>query len=102
MREGARHPMQLEAIYDDGKLEFCRPVRFTHGRLLVRVEVPEQGLVEPMIKGGKEPLSAYASDWLCRVESIRTEVLTTPEAELLPITDEQLERLHAIKMRVES
>ena len=59
--------MQLEAIYDDGKLEFCRPVRFAEGRFPVRVEVPAQELVEPMIKGGEEPLSAYASDWLCRL-----------------------------------
>jgi hypothetical protein len=66
------------------------------------VDVPEQELIEPMIKGGEEPFSAYASDWLCRLESIRTEVMTTPEPEVPPITDEQLHRLHAIQMRVES
>jgi hypothetical protein len=94
--------MQLEAIYDDGKLEPCRPARFAHGRFPLRVEVPEAELIESTTAEGEEPLGAYARSWLHRLESIRAEVMATPGAELQQVSDEQLERLHAIKMRLES
>ena len=94
--------MQLQAIDDDGKLELCRPVRFAHGRLPVRVEVPEAELIESTTAEGEEPLGAYVRGWLHRLETIRAEAMTTRRTELQQISDEQLERLHAIKMRVES
>ena len=31
--------MQVEAIYDQGKLEFLKPVRFVHQRFPVRVDI---------------------------------------------------------------
>jgi hypothetical protein len=93
--------MQLEAIYHDGKLEFCRPVRFVHSRFVVRVDVPENELIEPTIRGGEEPLGAYASGWLLRLKAIRAAVMATPGVELQPVSDEQVERLRAIEMRQE-
>ncbi len=33
--------MQVEAIYDHGKLEFSRPLRLRHQRIKVVVEVPD-------------------------------------------------------------
>jgi hypothetical protein len=93
--------MQLEAIYDDGKLEFCRPVRFAHGRFPVRVEVPETELIEFTTAEGEEPLGIYARGWLHRLESIRAEVMTTQGIELQQVSDEQLERLRMIEMREE-
>jgi hypothetical protein len=93
--------MQLDAIYDDGKLEFSRPVRFAHRRFLVRVDVPELELIEPKTGEVFDPLSAYASSWLRRLESIRAEVMTTPETELPAVSEEQLERLRAIDTREE-
>jgi hypothetical protein len=93
--------MQLEAIYDDGKLEFCRPVRFAHGRFPVRVEVPEAELVEPKAPEGEEQLGTYARSWLHRLEAIRAEGTTTQGIELQQVSDEQLERLRMIAMREE-
>ncbi len=93
--------MQLEAIYDDGKLEFCRPVRFAHGRFLVRVEVPEAELMESPTAEGEGPLGTYARSWLRRLEAIRAEVTATPEIELQQVSDEQLDRLRMIEMREE-
>lgn len=101
MHEGAIHPMQLEAIYDNGKLEFCRPVRFAHGRFLVRVEVPEAELVESKAAKGEQQLGTYARSWFRRLEAIRAEVTTTPEIELQQVSDEQFERLRMIEMREE-
>ena len=33
--------MQVEAIYDHGKLEFLRPIQLRHQRIRVVVEVPD-------------------------------------------------------------
>ena len=87
--------MQLDAIYDDGRLEFAQPVRFAHGRFRVRVEVPSHEL----IGDGNEPLARYASRWLRRLEAIQKEVMELPEEELPSVSDRQLERLRAIKLR---
>jgi len=38
--------MQIDAIYDQGRLEFQRPVTLKHQRIRVRVEIPDQELVE--------------------------------------------------------
>lgn len=34
--------MQLEAIYNQGKLEFFEPIKFIHQQFRIRVEIPEQ------------------------------------------------------------
>lgn len=36
--------MQVEAIYNQGKLEFLKPFRFIHQRFPVKVEIPAQAL----------------------------------------------------------
>jgi hypothetical protein len=87
--------MQLEAIYHDGKLEFCQPVRFVHGRFLVRVDVPENELIEPTTGRPKSPWAPTLAVG-CAVDAIRAEVMTTPEAELQPVSDEQLERSRSL------
>ncbi len=93
--------MQFEAIYDDGRLDFCRPVRFVHRRFLVRVDVPELELIEPTTEPVAEVLSAYASRWLRQLESIRTEVMATPDSELPAVNAKQLDRMRASEMREE-
>lgn len=38
--------MHIEAIYDQGRLEFQRPVTLKHQRLRVRVEIPDQEIID--------------------------------------------------------
>jgi len=38
--------MHIEAIYDQGRLEFQRPVMLKHQRLRVRVEIPDQEILD--------------------------------------------------------
>lgn len=39
--------MQIEAIYDQGRLEFQTSVKLKHQRFRVRVEIPDQEIAEP-------------------------------------------------------
>jgi len=38
--------MHIDAIYDQGRLEFQRAIKLKHQRLLVRVEIPDQEIIE--------------------------------------------------------
>jgi len=38
--------MHIDAIYDRGRLEFQRPITLKHQRLRVRVEIPDQEIIE--------------------------------------------------------
>jgi len=38
--------MQIDAIYDQGRLEFQRPVTLKHQRLRVRVGIPDQEIIQ--------------------------------------------------------
>ncbi len=91
--------MQLEAIYNQGRLEFIHPVRFAHNHFRVQVDVPEQEIIGPASKAPEAPLSEYAAQWLARLETIKQEVLQTPEDHLPIVSEKQLERLRAIEMR---
>jgi hypothetical protein len=37
--------MQIEAIYDSGKLEFSEPIKFTRNRFKVIVDLPDEAIV---------------------------------------------------------
>jgi len=37
--------MQLEAIYENGKLEFARPVHLKHGRIRLIVDIPDHEIL---------------------------------------------------------
>ncbi|MEA3640966.1 MAG: hypothetical protein VBE63_13615 [Lamprobacter sp.] len=52
--------MQIDAIYDQGRLEFQRPVTLKHQRLRVRVEIPNQEMIEA--QSGPTPLPTTAAD----------------------------------------
>jgi len=60
--------MQVEAIYDHGRLEFVEPLRLKHERVRVRVEVPDEELASEVPEAG-------------------------PQADVLPPVDPEVERL---------
>jgi len=91
--------MQLDAIYDDGRLEFSSPVRFAHRRFRVRVDVPAEELIGTAPTTEERVLTAHASQWLRRLDAIRREVIEVPEGALPAPSDEQLERVRAIELR---
>lgn len=40
--------MQIEAIYDQGRLEFQHSITLKHQRFRVRVEIPDQEIADPL------------------------------------------------------
>jgi hypothetical protein len=83
--------MQLDAIYDQGRLEFPSPIRFAHDRFAVRVDIPEREVVTP---ASSEPLGTYAQALADRLDAVRRRPL--PDAASLPaLSDETDERIDA-------
>ena len=83
--------MQLDAIYDHGRLEFPSPIRFAHDRFAVRVDIPEREVVTP---ASSEPLGTYAQALADRLDAVRRRPL--PDTTSLPtLSDETDERIDA-------
>lgn len=89
--------MRIEATYSDGKLEFDRPIRFRHARVRLRVEIPDTEVLPPDNEPGSD-LDEYTLDMQRRLEAIRNAPLP-PDADLPPLSDKQIERYEAFKMR---
>jgi len=91
--------MQLEAIYDQGRLEFIRPLRLKPERLRVIVEIPDDavvGLVAPLDLPPEVP--ALAARMRTRLDEIRDAPLPADE-QLPPVNAETLERIEAFALR---
>ncbi len=83
--------MQLDAIYDQGRLEFPSPISFAHERFAVRVDIPEREVVTP---ASSEPLGTYAQALADRLDAVRRRPL--PDAASQPtLSDETDERIDA-------
>jgi len=102
--------MQIEAIYDHGRIELPRQIRFAHQRFAVRIEVPDAVIVAsevPLSEGHAqanytlppevEVLSQAMAD---RLERIRNAPLPS-EDQLPPLTQKQLNRIEAFALRDE-
>jgi uncharacterized protein (DUF427 family) len=81
--------MQLEAIFQDGRLKFVKPVRFVTRHFRVKVEVPDDVLADAAESVLKEPVPECADEWLSRLESIKQEILAVPEGELPALSEKQ-------------
>ena len=109
--------MLIQATYDDGRLEFDRPVQFARRRFIVRVEVPDQELVQPdasnqtvltsdpqfdrqtAVAAAGASLPAEANRWLTRLETLRVEAIPGQRGQPGTLSDAQLERLDAFATR---
>ncbi|MBS0576702.1 MAG: hypothetical protein JSS45_09820 [Proteobacteria bacterium] len=92
--------MQIEATYDDGRLEFIHPIRLKHKRFNLVVNVPDDELA------GKEPLAAnlppavvaLADQARRRLDAVRTAPIP-PDDELPEPSAKIRERMDAFQMR---
>jgi hypothetical protein len=93
--------MQVEAIYDQGRLEFTVPVRLKHNRvrILVTVEDSEIELDENPYNLPPEIIEA-AKAMRARFDAI-LQAPPPPDEELPELTPKQLERIAAFELRDE-
>ena len=84
--------MQLNAIYDHGRLEFPSPIRFAHERFAVRVDIPEREVITTA--PSEPPLGAYAQALANRLDAVRRRPLPDT-ASLPPLSDDTDERIDA-------
>ena len=97
--------MKVEAIYENGKLEFVQPLRFKHERVRLVVIVPDHE-VEEVLPSDRN-LSNLPADVVERAKTMRARMdairnAPVPADEKLPeLTDKQLERLVAFALRHE-
>jgi predicted DNA-binding antitoxin AbrB/MazE fold protein len=103
--------MQIEAIYENGRLKFLSPVTFTQTRFQVRVEVPPDVIASndnnapndqnaPNDKVDTLDLDDYARELVARLDAIRN--APSPADESLPrFTPKQHERVEAAALREE-
>ena len=93
--------MELEAIYEGGKLVFSRPVKFRQERVQMVVVVPDEVIEEagPLYDLPKEVVEE-ADRIRARLDAIRNAPLP-PDDELPPVTDKSTERMRAFALRVD-
>ena len=92
--------MQVEALYDHGRLEFTQPLQLRHERLRLVVEIPDEELVTstpPTYDLPREVL-ARAQAMRDRLDAIRNAPLP-PDDELPELTEKQRERIAAFALR---
>lgn len=99
--------MQIEAIYNNGKLEIPQSIRLARERFKVKVEIPDKEIAN---SGTSRRLSSAidrlladqpGNAWLLRLKEIEEEVLSIPEDELPELTPKQLQHIDAFAMRDE-
>lgn len=81
--------MEIEAIYEKGRLTFSRPIRFVSDRFKVRVQVPDGEIIG--VQEPAEPAGAMepGDDWLARLAVIRENNMKIPEDQLPEVTAKQ-------------
>jgi hypothetical protein len=92
--------MQVEAIYDQGRLEFVRPLRLKHDRVRLVVTVPDEELEAAVPFDLPPEVLARAQALRQRLEAIRN-APPPPDEELPELTQRQVERPEAFALRDE-
>lgn len=93
--------MNIEAIYDHGKLSFVTPIRLKHGKVRVIVTVPDDEVeVQDDAYTLPPEVLAMAKAMEEKLDRIRN---ATPHADedLPPLTQKQLDRIEAFALREE-
>ena len=92
--------MQVEAIYDHGKLEFIAPVRLKAERLKVVVTVPDNEIEIDTAYNIPPAVLDRAKALLARMADIKNAPLP-PDEDLPELTEKQRERIEALSLRDE-
>jgi hypothetical protein len=92
--------MQVEAIYDHGKLEFNPPLRLKHERIRLIVTVPDDEIETPEPYHLPQAVIERAQTMLARMQEIRNAPMP-PDDEIPELTETQLKRMEAFALRDE-
>ncbi len=93
--------MNIEAIYDHGKLSFLTPVRLKHETLRVTITVPDDEVeVQDDAYTLPPEVLAMAKAMEEKLDRIRNAPLPVDE-DLPPLTQKQLDRMEAFALRDE-
>lgn len=93
--------MQIEAIYDNGRLEFIHPIQFKHERLNLVVNVPDDEIVTDLNSYNlPKDMIDQAKAMLAKMDAIRNAPLP-PDNDLPELTQKQLERIEAFELRAQ-
>ena len=118
--------MQVEAIYDQGRLEFTHPLKLKHQRIRLVVDIADDEIVDPLNPYESEPeVLAAAAQMRSRLDAIRlvpdsletlisqnpadawlhqmkltlTAVQLKPDHEIPELSQKQLDRIEAFSYR---
>ena len=118
--------MQVEAIYDQGRLEFAHPLKLKHQRIRLIVDIADDEIVDPSNPYGLDPeilavaaqarsrldairlvpdsfetlISQNPADaWLQQMKSTLIAVQLKPDDEIPELTQKQLDRIEAFSHR---
>jgi hypothetical protein len=93
--------VQVEAIYNKGRIELVQPLRLRHDQVRLLVTVPDEEVDQT---GNPYNLSAdvlqKAEEMLQRMDAVLRAPLP-PDDELPEITPKQLERIEAFELRAQ-
>lgn len=91
--------MQIEAIYDQGRIELTQPLQLRHPRVRVLVEVADEEVIAPAASHSLAPeVLALAAQMRARLDAVRDAPLP-PDDELPPVTAKARERIRAFSTR---
>lgn len=92
--------MQVEAIYNHGKLEFIVPLQLKQENFRIQVIVPDDEIIMQPVYNLPLHIIESAKATLARMETIRNTPLPT-DKEPPELTAKQMERIEAFALRDE-
>lgn len=94
--------MQVEAIYDHGRLEFVHPLQLKHDNVRLVVVVPDEEIISAPCNPNNLPkeLLEQGQAMLAKLEAIRNAPLP-PDDELAELTPKQLQHIEAFDLRAQ-
>ena len=92
--------MQVEAIYDHGKLEFVKPLKLKRDCVRLVVTVPDEEVDDAFDHTVSEEVLMLACEMRKQFDAIRN-APSPPDDELPELTENQLDRIEAFALRDE-
>lgn len=90
--------MQVEAIYDHGKIEFVSPLKLKHERVRLVVTVPDDEIEIAHQQAVSDDVLQRARSMRERLDAIQDAPLP-PDDTLPDLTQKQLDRIEAFELR---
>ena len=90
--------MEVEAIYENGKLEFVKPLKLKHQRVRLVVTVPDEAVDVSLRDLVSENVLLRARAMRERLDAVRDAPLP-PDDALPDLTPKQIDRIKAFELR---